>query len=158
MLRGFARRYAPTALVAGTIVFLVGQYIKYGDALATQHNILVVLAGLAMFLTIPIIGLLLLYIFALGPVARRQFAAQPYIAVPTTYELDDAGLRAANAHGTDNLPWSMIGGASADERVVLVKRGPVEAFTIPRGQLTAEDEAALMDLLRRFGVWKGSKP
>ena len=158
MMRGLARRFLPPALAVGVGLFLLVQYLNFGDALATRHNMLVLLAGVAMFLAIPLVGLALFHFVALPAMARRQFAAQPYAAVPTTYEMDDTGLRTANAHGTDDLPWSMIGGASADRQVVLVRRGPTEAFTIPRAQLSAEDDAALMDLLRRHDVWKGSLP
>ena len=158
MMRDFARRFVPAALAVGVGLFLLVQYLKFGDALATRHNMLVVVAGVAIFLAIPLAGMALFYFFALPPMARRQFAAQPYAAVPTTYEMDDAGMRTANAHGTDDLPWSMIGGASADRHVVLVRRGPTEAFTIPRAHLSAEDDAALTGLLRRHVVWKGSQP
>ena len=159
--RVLRRKVPPIAaafLSIGIGAYVLLQFAIYGGALLTPYNLAVLAGGIAVFIGVMIIGLGAYYALAAPAIARRAFARMPFSRVPTTYRFDEDGLHTRNAHGSDDLPWEMLGEVYASRHVLLIDRGPNEAFTIPRDQLSPEVDRALFDLLRRHDLWKGSRP
>lgn len=108
-----------------------------------------ILFGLGMTVFMPILCLI-----AMRRTARRTFD-QLSLGLPTTYELDASGLRAANRQSTSTLVWSDLADFVQDGRLLLLRRTPRLFFVLPKAQLASEELDALLTLLRGVGVKEG---
>ena len=148
----------PVFFLCGFVLYLIWNFAIYGIALATPYNMLVLLKGGLIALGFVLSGVILYYLFGVPRIARREFARMPFAGAPTHYRFDATGLHTHNDFGTEDLPYSMLGRTRVNRDLVMLGKGSTAAFTIPRDQLSKEDESALFDLLRERDLWKRPVP
>ena len=151
-------RHGPLWLAVGLIALMVWDYVKYGAYMFESHNFVAIAGGAAIFLAIPLGGMLLFYSLAVPLIARRMYGRLEHLGSETRYHLDSDRLRTEHSGSSDDLVWSMIPYVRANKSVILIHKTPTMAFTIPRDQLDPATEIAIFDLLHRLDLWIGTKP
>ena len=147
----------PPIYLFGLAMYIAWNFILYGPILATPNNLLVLLGGGAIALGFTLSGLLLFYFFGLPALARREYARAPYLGSTTRYRFEVDRLRTQSAFGSDILPYDMLGRTLIGKDMILLSKGANAVFTIPRDQLSADQEAALLDLLIARDLLKGPR-
>jgi len=102
--------------------------------------------GLGMAVFMPFVSLLLMRL-----TAKRQFQ-QLSLGLPTEYEIDANGLRAANEQGTATLTWDRFSDFVQDRRFLLLRRTRRVFCVLPKAQLGSGQLETILACVRGAGV------
>ena len=111
-----------------------------GTGLVSWLSVLVALA-------LPVFGFFAVRAFleALRPGRRvRRLMRRSDLLGPTTYRIDDEGVRSSTAAGPETfLPWTSFDGVRSDRRMAILTRQGSLRFFVPFAALGAERDTAL---------------
>ena len=107
------------------------------------------LFGLGMAVLMPIVTLAIMHLRV-----KRQFE-QLSLGLPTGYEINGDGFRAANELATATLACNRLCDFIQNRRFLLLRRTQAIFFILPKAQLTSAELESLLSLLQEAGVTEG---
>ena len=152
LVRAKVRLWMPYFFTLLPLIYLALQLVTYGPAaFRDPHNLGVFAIGAAIVALVPAIGAPLLVPRAIKAAARKQYDRMPDLAESAHYTFDTQGFTVRTPAEMEENAWADLHDAMTDGRVLLLRRTPTLAYTLPLEHIAPDTRTPLFDLIAQAG-------